>query len=384
MKNLLVLARTFAIYLAFSHLSALASFETVRSAAADWLSACPVFLRHSNTYTIASITATNVAQNSLYYVVTLVPSGYLLMSDTTDPASVICFSDTGVPVLDGSPQNALLPLLSRSNTVSLRTTPPKTSTPDVVTPGSGDYNSDPNIYGPFLTDGGPLIHPDLAEPYNEIHWNQTDPYNLYCPLVSPPAPSSLASALDAGTSVYSPAPNPGPAPPPDRSGLHRYTGCVPAAVAQVMRYYAWPAAGIPVNTYYTYLDRGIDRRAYATAFSYPLKWDNMLTSYSADDPTADDVALLMFSLGVIAHAHYADQTGVIVPYDQPADIFFNAALYLYYNLTHTIPYDYSGNWIAPVIDAMRAGQPVFAITDNHCLVLDGWYTQNGISMFHVN
>lgn len=173
----------------------------------------------------------------------------------------------------------------------------------------------------------------MVEPLLATHWNQIGPYNNHCPS--------------------------------DENGDRCYTGCVPTAVAQVMRYWRWP------KTY---------------------DWDNMLDHYGwsivtdeviyYNNTQAEAVAKLMADIGQAMGTKYCQPNGSPTTWD-------------YEPLIQTFGYErgigeVNGESAADVKSALIAEldekRPVLYVGnpdhgDGHALVCDG-YTAN--HYFHFN
>ena len=172
----------------------------------------------------------------------------------------------------------------------------------------------------------------VVGPLLTTEWNQTAPYNNQCP------------SGDNG---------------------HCYTGCVPTAVAQVMRYWKWPA---------TY------------------DWDNMLDYYgrsyakegfiSYNQTQANAVARLMADIGQAMGTMYCQANGspTIWSYDALVQTFG------YSQGINNVSGDKAANVKSALIAELDAKRPVLysgnpASGDGHALVCDG-YTAN--NYFHFN
>ncbi len=172
----------------------------------------------------------------------------------------------------------------------------------------------------------------VVGPLLTTEWNQTAPYNNQCPS--------------------------------NESG-HCYTGCVPTAVAQVMRYWKWPA---------TY------------------DWDNMLDyygwSYTSDDyisynsTQANAVARLMADIGRAMHTSYCQANGSPTPWSYEALV----DSFGYSQGINIVRGDKAANVKSALIAELDAKRPVPYVGhpeqgDGHALVCDG-YTAN--NYFHFN
>lgn len=107
-------------------------------------------------------------------------------------------------------------------------------------------------------------------PIVKTTWNQTTPYNNYCPEVK---------------------------------GVRCPTGCVATAMAQVMSVYKYPDKGVGEHSYTPYdVGSPLSMDFASTTF----EWDKMLNSYDASSPADADeaVANLMYALGVSVSMQY--------------------------------------------------------------------------------
>src|SRR5574344_629556 len=91
-----------------------------------------------------------------------------------------------------------------------------------------------------------LTVPETISSFITTQWNQGSPYNLLCPKVS--------STLTNG-----------------------YTGCVATAMAQILKYYNYPATGKGNGKYYVI--NGKDTTAYSADISTTYDWNNMSNNY---------------------------------------------------------------------------------------------------------
>lgn len=102
-------------------------------------------------------------------------------------------------------------------------------------------------------------------------WNQTHPYNKYCPKIN---------------------------------GKSTYTGCVATAVAQIMKYHEWPKKGH--GTCFATLNDG-DSTKVVTNLEKDYQWNimrNSYYSYSYTTAEANAVAQLMKDVGYACNVHY--------------------------------------------------------------------------------
>ena len=134
------------------------------------------------------------------------------------------------------------------------------------------YETRADLYSSHVGNRSGMI--SLVEPLLKTAWNQTTPYNNYCPI-----------ATDGAM---------------DNCGGRCPSGCVPVAVAQIMNYWQWPKHGYGRHARYT--DNLLVDFTEST-----YDWDNMLSTYTQDNYTeaqANAVAKLMSDIGVAANTQY--------------------------------------------------------------------------------
>lgn len=188
-------------------------------------------------------------------------------------------------------------------------------------------------------------------------WNQLAPYNGKCPLI----------------------------------GRERaVTGCVPTALAIVMRYHRWPANGTGVLPDYHYELGGVQRLVEGYRLGNTYSWDDMPLVYDATSTATQQaaVAALMYDLGVMSQASFntasAGGTGAMthvavqgllqyMRYDKGAELHYR---------DWGIP---AAQWDEAVRRELRENGPVLysgASSDaGHQFVIDG---HTSTDYFHVN
>ena len=123
-------------------------------------------------------------------------------------------------------------------------------------------------------DGTPVpVVASAVAPLIQTTWNQDEPYNNSCPEIG---------------------------------GVRTLTGCVATTMAQIMKYYNYPARGTGQSRAYSYTTEGDTKSIPSVNFDVDYDWDNMLNSYSA--PTSSQernaVATLMYHCGVSVRMEY--------------------------------------------------------------------------------
>ena len=192
----------------------------------------------------------------------------------------------------------------------------------------------------------------IVSPLTATLWDQTYPYNFYCP------------SCNGG------------------SGNHVYTGCVATAMAQLMKYWNYPTAGNGSHTY-THPTYG-EQSANFGATSYD--WDNMPNSlYSNSSQTQiNAVATLMYHCGVAVEMNYGSgssgaNSGNVAP-----------AMIDYFRYSPSATFvarsAYSDEqWKAFLKNELDEGRPLYYSGNNtnsgHAFVCDGYRSDD---FFHFN
>lgn len=192
----------------------------------------------------------------------------------------------------------------------------------------------------------PYINPLLAN----IAWNQSSPYNYFCPM----------------------------------DGRSRsVTGCVATAMAQIMRYHKWPERGQGSKTYWVG-SLGIELTVDFSQSIYD--WENMREIYgsSYSDAERDAVARLMYDCGVSIEMGYASNASGAYSEDVP----YALINYFGYDKNVQIHYrQYYTNevWTKMIKSELNQGRPIYisgqSANVGHAFVCDGYDTND---LFHIN
>ena len=159
-----------------------------------------------------------------------------------------------------------------------------------------------------------------------------------------------------------------------------YTGCVATAMAQVLNYWKWPAAGQGTHTNGNCPEQSVD----FSASQYD--WANMLDDYSGgyNETQGNAVARLMADCGASVNMRYVQGGSSAYSADIPR------ALVSYFKYSTSARYiernDYKGDWNQMLIDELKAGRPVCYgglsfMAGAHEFVCDGY---RGDGYFHFN
>ena len=210
-----------------------------------------------------------------------------------------------------------------------------------------------------------------VEPLLATQWNQSPPYNLYCPEVY-------------GTS----------------SG-RAWTGCVATATAQIMKYYEWPAQGRASHSYYWVNEDGEPVELSADFSQSHYQWSDMANGYAYDSDwnfyvlndegyflatqeQQDAVAQLMSDVGIAMNMKYGSSGSGTGSYN------VMNALLTYFDYDESMQYylrdDYTeGDWDAMLRSELDEARPIYYSGSNtnagHAFVFDG-YDSRGY--FHIN
>lgn len=208
---------------------------------------------------------------------------------------------------------------------------------------------------------GPGKSPSLpaVTPLLTCQWNQTYPYNMYCPL--------------------------------DTNGRRCITGCVATAMAQVLYYHRDRSVSRTTHEMASYVTgRGVSVDA-VPAQSF-IDWDNMVDSYKASQPTTDEqkaaVANLMKYCGTAVQMDYTSSSSSAYT---PSAAYAMVAFFNYSSRTNYLNRDNSGmsddDWENLVYTELSHSRPVlyggWSDKNNsaHAFVCDGY---DGEGFFHIN
>ncbi len=185
------------------------------------------------------------------------------------------------------------------------------------------------------------------EPLLSCTWNQSYPYNLYCP-------------ADAGG-----------------SGGYVYAGCVATAMAQVMYYWRYPIQGTGSHTYYYPPYGSLTANFGATTYD----WEGMRNSIDYDLP--GPIAELQYHCGVAVDMMYGpDGSGAYSSDVPPAliDYFgYSPDCYFTWKDNHS-----NSEWVNMLKDNLDNSLPMyysgFSSAGGHAFVCDGYQDE----YFHYN
>jgi hypothetical protein len=314
-------------------------------------------------------------RNPQYYVVNLQPAGFVVAAADELLEPIIAFSSHGS--FDPSTNNPLVTLLSRD--MPLRLTQARQL--KMLAPGSlhekarkkwqklrqaaaalADDSS--TVSG---VDAGILdirVLPLVQSRWNQLNVGTNACYNYYTP------------PYGAGDS------------------RNYYCGCVPTAIAQIMRYHQWPTNGVGTDSFTITVDGNSEIRSLrgGDGFGGPYDWTNMPVNPAkagATDTQRQAIGTLLADVGVSSDAEYtASGTGVRFSHEPPLRGVFhfaNAIQCLYaWSGRSQVPMDALLSMVNPNLDA---GYPVYlgiaksGASSGHAVVCDG-YGYNLATLYH--
>lgn len=183
-------------------------------------------------------------------------------------------------------------------------------------------------------------------------WNQAEPYNNLCP---------------------------------ELQGKHCLTGCAATAMAQVIKYWEYPAN--PTGQISYSWSTGGTTLSYDFA-DITFDWENMLDVYDTDATAAqnDAVAQLMLACGMASQMDYthifSGTTDIEAGLGMVNHFGYDGSIKLLFRDFYRI-----GEWNDMVYSELAAGRPIlyygFSPVGGHAFVCDGYEGTNG-DYFHIN
>ncbi len=260
----------------------------------------------------------------LIYLFDTEDDGFMIVSADNRAEALLGFGD--MPVADGSSMPANLRWWLAQYAQQIENAP------------EGDDNTGTSSTEYPIGEIAPMV---------TTHWDQSHPYNDQCPI------------------VY---------------GSKTMTGCLATAMAQVMKYFNYPAEGVGSISYEN------AHGTYSMDFG-KFDWENMLDKYTAGNYTteqAEAVAYLMKSCGYSLQMYYTSTESAASASDC-----YNALVnhFSYDPNIHIVMRDYHpiAQWDSLLYDNLKnIGPVVYTGTDGkygHAFVCDG-YSSEGY--FHIN
>ena len=195
-------------------------------------------------------------------------------------------------------------------------------------------------------------------------WNQKQPYNRLCPLVS------------------------------EGSRHHRPTGCVATATAQVMYYHKWPEGKTSAIDGYTYKDEyiyggdGSERKEEALSPTV-FDWESMTDEYEDEtkysEKSADAVANLMLYVGHSVKMAYGKNASGAFTENIPAALICSFGYKNTARVVYRSNYENKVDWESLIYKELSENRPVVyggltILGEGHQFVCDGYENE----YFHIN
>lgn len=283
-------------------------------------------------------------QDSYYYVFNISQDqGFIIVSGDDRAKQILGYSDSGNYSTNNLPDNFRNWMAFYQKELTGLFATPETNVP-VSLNNSGTFPS-PNLNTRrYASSINPLL--------GEIKWNQSHPYNLFCPVID---------------SIQTPA------------------GCVATAMAQIMKYYQWPVQG---NGKYSYKQTGIADSLKANFGNTTYDWTNMTNTYSIDSPPSigdTAVATLTYHCGIAVNMMYNNDGSSAMSSEIPAAM---SSFFGYDANAQLLSRDYysATEWNDKLKQELNSSRPVLyggADIDGagHQFVCDGYDTNN---LYHFN
>ena len=207
----------------------------------------------------------------------------------------------------------------------------------------------------FITEIGNL-NPEPTDdlgPLLQTAWHQGDPYNQLCPM---------------------------------GNGGRCVVGCVATAAAQIMKYHNWPPAGTGSHSYWWGGDPPVSGRTLSATFSDPYDWNNILNTYTGQEPqiNLDAVSELCYEVGVAFEMDYH----VAGSGANTADALTVFPTYFGYSgqIDREDRYAYSTGqaWFNMIQVEINAYHPIQYRVEGHSIVCDGWRVLGSLNQIHLN
>lgn len=286
-----------------------------------------------NQHSVASVSQFGVSDESLLWLVTLAPEGWMIVSGDKKSRAVLAYSETGVFIRGIEPADEMLSFyeLQIDDLRSKGELPPDESWE------RAEYYED------ILKSKSSVT----IDPLIKVNWGQGAGWNMFCP-------------ADA-----------------EGPGGHVYVGCVAVAMAQAMSVYGYPAAGRGSHSY-THNTYGIQEVDFGAA---GYNWDAM-SRYKADTINAK----LLYHLAVSVNMNFGPDGSSASTSRTPGSL--NTWFLYSDNAFYTKSGAYSGdNWIASLINQLEKGYPLIYRGESadgksaHAFNIDGVKPGN---LFHLN
>ncbi len=262
-------------------------------------------------------------------------AGYVIISGDVRAEEVLAFSDKGQFDVTNLPPNMVEWLMTYEMEIDAL----RSNTLRPLAKRSNNFVH----FASTVTSVAPLL--------GNIQWNQGEPYNNICPL--------------------------------DGAGDRTVTGCVATAMAQIMKYYEYPAQGTGSVSYIT-SEEGLAVNVDFSNSTYD--WDNMTDQYDSESTAAENaaVALLMRDCGAAVEMDYTSSASAAFSTDVP----YALSTYFGYDAdmqSYSKDYYTTEQWEDLFKAELGQNRPIYhsgsSLGGGHAFVCDGF---NQEDYFHFN
>ena len=270
--------------------------------------------------------------------------GFIIVSNESKTTHILGFADSGNIDLENIPDNMHAWLQGYANEIAWFQ-------------NQKDYNTESMSKAKTRTCSHSTT--DIS-PLMSTKWDQGNPYNLYCPLVS--------------------------------DGYDIVTGCVATAMAQVMYYTEIKAGNATTKT-----TAEIPKYKWNENYWGPIpaesaiNWGQMATTYTGDETeqntSAVAVATLMKYCGYSVEMSYGSTSSAYLY--KVVDALRNYFGYSEKTIRYIKRSQYTfSNWVDLIYNELSQQRPVLlgaqAADNGHAFVCDGYKCENNIDLFHIN
>jgi len=317
--------------------------DDAKEIATQWLTANPLPFEYNLADVIGDIETVTDDGDALFYIVNLIPEGYLVIPENDRFGNVVAFSDNGY--FTYSNENPLFTILKNDivylqQTAEMIPVPAKESVPQSLILGAGSVT-------------------DLrVSPFVESRWNQSDVTGMPC------------------YNYYTPN--------------NYVTGCVATVMAQVMRYHQHPNLGIGQTSYNVTVNGASETKwtRGGNGAGGPYNWAEMVLDPANEGVDASErqaIGALLYDAGISVNMGYTSNESSAIANKiagQFTSLFGYSNSITGYNNNNNIPTSDLIKMINPCLDG---GKPVILgisrVGGGHAVVADG-YGYIGNTMYH--
>ena len=280
--------------------------------------------------------------------VDLQPAGYLVMSSDDTLPPVVAFNTKGS--FEKTPAGHPLPDMLKRQGAIFKTElgKPQTRGNELAAENQARWNVLLKRTRADSVVPSTIVRPPMLT----TEWNQGAPYNYFCPSGSSYSERAVA-------------------------------GCVPVAIAQILKYYEWPLNSESVASYTD--NKGNIQASMLAEHDFLIDWSAMQDSYEWKEEqnygTSEyAVARLIMEIGVMLKADYElDGTAAFI--NDIEDVLSDHFEYT----SKAILNDYPSSLYSGIrYDIKTQGIPVIVSYDGHTFIADGLGTMDGQDYYHFN